>query len=107
MAWNVSGQMLTMAEGDYGVQLPVIVQGVTLGDSDSIRFTFKDTVNGQTILEKDYNGITENTVNLEFSEAESALFEVGSYVYSIDWYQSGSFMCNIVPSSLLKVVDKA
>ena len=105
--WTVSGNNIKMAEGDYGIQLPVKVSGVTLTASDSLRFTFKTAQNGDEVLVKEFDNITDNTVNLEFTEAESALFPVGSYVYSLDWYQNGLFMCNIIPVAGLKVVDKA
>lgn len=107
MAWYVNGTNLTMTEGDFGVGEKVKISGATLGGNDSLKFTFKDAANGNTILTKEFNGITNNEVTLEFTEAESALFPVGVYVYVLDWYQSGSFMCNILPASLFKVVDKA
>lgn len=107
MAWSVNGTALSFCEGDFGIELPVKVNGVTLGSSDCIRFTFKDGLNGSTILEKDFDSISQNTVNLVLTDAESELFSVGRYVYSLDWYQDGNFMCNIISSSPLKVVDKA
>lgn len=107
--WDTKGLTVSMAEGDYGITLPVEIEieGVTLGAQDSIKIVFKTSINGALILEKNYDGITDNTVNLELTEEESALFPVGSYVYGLDWYQSGNFMCNIITSSPFKVVDKA
>ena len=107
MAWYVTGQNLTMAEGDYGIALPITITGVTLGERDSIRITLKTGMNGTVILEKEFSDISENTVTLEFTDAETELFPVGAYVYALDWYQDGSFMCNIIPCASLKVVDKA
>lgn len=107
MAWNVTNQTLSMAEGDYGIALPVEIIGTELGEQDSIKLTFKDSANGNEILSKTFDGITDNTVNLELTAEESALFPVGSYVYSLDWYQSGNFMCNIITIAPFKVVDKA
>ena len=104
--WNVSGISLTMAEDDYGIELPFSVTGTTLSASDTLRFTFKTAVNGETILEKEYT-TTNNSANLVFTEAESALFKVGKYVYSLDWYQNGLFMCNLILSGVFRVVDKA
>ena len=49
----------------------------------------------------------ENTIPLAFTEEESALLSVGTYYYALDWYQNGAFLCNIIPASTLKVVDKA
>lgn len=96
-----------MAEGDWGIQLPVTISGTTLTENDSLLFTFKDKKNGDVILTKEYSDITDNSVNLEFTEAESALFAPGSYVYSLDWYQNGNFMCNIILCGSFKVGDKA
>lgn len=94
-----------MTEGDWGVKLPVTVSGATFAANDSLKIVIK---NGETTLvEKEYTNITQNTVNLELTEAESALLPVGSYVYRLDWYQDGAFMCNIIPISTFKVVDKA
>ena len=105
--WQVNAQNITMTEGDYGIQLPVTISGATFVASDSIKITFKDKPNGIAVLEKDFTNIQNNTVSLELTEAESAMFPVGAYVYSLDWYQSGSFMCNIIREATFKVVDKA
>lgn len=105
--WLVNGQNLQMAEGDYGISLPITVHGTELGENDSLNVTIKTRKNGETILEKNYSEITDNTVNLEFTQAESAKLPVGVYAYSLDWYQNGIFMCNIIPYGLFKVVDKA
>ena len=103
--WAVSGNYLTMCEGDWGVQLPVTISGVTFSNNDAVKIVIKK---GDTVLiTKDYDNISQNTVNLELTEAESALLPVGSYTYSLDWYQDGAFMCNIIPTAAFKVVDKA
>ena len=105
--WVVDGNKLQFAEGDWGIQLPVTVSGITLTANDRLRFVFKKAKNDETpLLEKEYTP-SDNAANLELTEAESALFQTGGYVYVLDLYQSGSFLCNLVPSSSLKVVDKA
>lgn len=113
--WYVKGQELRMAEGDFGVALPLVISGTTFTENDQVKLTIKNKDNGTTILEKVFsdivtrynNGMTTNTVNLVLTDNESALLPVGSYVYCIDWYQSGAFMCNVIPTAPLKVVDKA
>ena len=105
--WAVSGTNLQMAEGDYGISIPITVHGTELGGNDSLRVTIKTRKNGETILEKNFSDIEDNTVELELTQTESAKLPVGVYVYSLDWYQNGIFMCNIVLCSLFKVVDKA
>lgn len=104
--WYVVGNNLQMAEGDYGLSLPVTIDGPTFTGQDCLRFTFKNKPNGETILEKEYTNIVENAVQLEFTETETASLPVGVYSYSLDWYQNGDFMCNLILNGLLKVVDK-
>ena len=105
--WAVVGNDLKMTEGDWGIKLPMTVSGTTFTENDDLRFTLKDGMNGNTILTKTFSNISQNTVQLELTEAESELLTVGSYVYSLDWYQDGAFMCNIIPNALFRVVDKA
>ena len=104
--WVVNGQDLKMTEGDFGIVLPITISGVTFTNSDEIKLIIKDKANGNTVIEKTFSDITNNTVSLEITEEETALLTVGGFVYSLDWYQNGAFMCNIIPSALFKVVDK-
>lgn len=95
-----------MAEGDFGLTLPITVSGTTLTSADSIRLTIKSAMNGTAIIERDMTP-SENTVNFTLSEEDTANLPVGTYIFSLDWYQNGNFMCNIIPSASFKVVDKA
>ena len=105
--WMVSGQALKMVEKDWGIELPISVSGITFTAQDAILFTLKTEDNGDTLLEKEFTNITQNTIRLELTEEESNALKVGTYVYSLDWYQDGAFLCNIIPSAMFKVVDKA
>ena len=65
-------------------------------------------------LSKENNGDTIQKIirdrlkkTLAFTEDVIALLSVGTYYYALDWYQNGAFLCNIIPASTLKVVDKA
>lgn len=102
--WQSNDINIQMTEGDYGIELPITISGVTLGASDSIKITVKQ--GEQTVLSKEFTDIQSNTVKLVLTEQESASLPVGMYLYSLDWYQDGTFMCNIVPSGLFKVGDK-
>lgn len=104
--WEVNGENLSMAEGDYGIRLPSEIKGTTFGNADEIKFVLKNSLNGETLIEKDYGEIVDNTFYLELTESESAKLPVGVYVYSLDWYQSGNFMCNVIPMAIFRVVDK-
>lgn len=33
--WDVSGYNLQMTKGDYGLALPILISGTTLGEQDS------------------------------------------------------------------------
>lgn len=107
MAWSETGQNLSMAEGDFGIKLPITVSGITFSQSDEILLVIKTKINGEDVLTKTFSNIIENTIDLELTEAESALLAVGTYVYRLDWYQNGAFLCNIIPTAEFKVVDKA
>lgn len=105
--WNANGNILTMCEGDFGVRLPITITGPTFTSSDAVKLTVKNDINGDTIIEKDFDNIQQNTINLILTASESALLPVGKYVYSLDWYQSGQFLCNVIPTAVFKVVGKA
>ena len=105
--WIVKGKSIQMTEGDYGVSLPITISGTTFTASDEVKLTIKADVNGETVLEVVFSNIQNNTVNLSLSESDSEKLKVGTYVYSLDWYQNNSFMCNIIAASPFKVVEKA
>lgn len=105
--WRVTANTITMTEGDFGVALPVTISGVTFTAADTVKISVLTAVNGETLVEKEFSDISESTFNLELTQAESALLPVGAYVYKLDWYQSGIFMCNIIPFAEFKVVEKA
>jgi len=105
--WEVYKHTLQMVEGDFGLALPFDVNGTDITANDVLRFTFKDKLNGETLLTKEYTDIQENSAQLMLTEEESALFRVGDYVYSLDWYQDGVFMVNLIKCAAFKVVEKA
>lgn len=98
---------ITMAEGDYGIYLPITITGGTIGSDSNIRLTIKKEKNGETILTQNYTNISDNTFNLTFSKEESDLLLVGVYGYSLDWYKNDLFMNNIIEYKMFKVNDKA
>lgn len=105
--WNVMGNNLQMCEGDFGLQLPIKITGPTFTEHDEVKIVVKKAVNGDTLFTKTYGNIAQNTIAFEVTAEESAKLPVGEYVYSLDWYQDGAFLCNIIPAATLKVVDKA
>jgi hypothetical protein len=108
--WNTKSKGstdITMTEGDYGVSIPFVVQGVTIDAGDSVLLTIKKEKNGKEILEKNFTNIVANTIDVSFTEAETDDLKIGSYVYTLDWYKNGVFMYCLVNNAKLKVEDKA
>lgn len=105
--WSGNIREIRMAEGDYGIALPFPITGVTLTGNDSFRFTFRSGRDGMTALTKDYAADTvNNAVNLLLTAEESARLPAGRYTYSLDWYQDGGFLCNLIAAGAFKVVKK-
>lgn len=105
--WEVSGNDLKMTEAEFGVALPMTIKGLDITAEDSLRFTIKKVINGAVVLGKDFSGVSDNEVDLIFSEEDSALLSPGTYVYSLDVYRSGQFRLTLVEASKFKVGDKA
>ena len=103
--WNCTGQSISMAQGDFGIEMPITISNVTFTASDELRL--KIVKNAVQVLEKTYSNIQNNKINLLLTEEESALLPVGNYAYSLDWYQNDAFLCNVIPSAPFKVVAKA
>lgn len=107
--WNIKNKNstdITMTEGDYGMEMSIAIEGVSISTSDTITITIKKERNGREILTKDFTINEDNTIDLVWTEAESDELKVGTYLYALDWYRNGVFMCNIVNGAKLKVEDK-
>lgn len=106
--WAVKGNNIEMTEGDWGVALPITVSvGSSISASDQLKLEILDGHNGNVIISKDYSNISYDTIRLTLTQAETAKLKPRSYVWRLDWYQAGSFLCNVVPEASFKVVDKA
>lgn len=106
--WIVNGQEIKMTEGDYGIILPIKIKGATFGIDDHIQITIKTKKNDTTpILSKSFEISDDNIVNIVLTEAETNQLPIGNYVYSLDWYKTDSFMCNLILIGDFIVLDKA
>ena len=104
--WMTNGNNITMVAGDFGISLPVNIEGLSLvSGSDTMRITIKDS-SGSVVLTKEYSDFSENTFSFEIDESETEKLHVGAYIYGLDWYRNGVFMCNIIPKSTFVVVSK-
>lgn len=106
--WIINGQDIKMTEGDYGITLPVKIKGATFEAEDKIQFTIKAKKNDETALfSKSFSIVSENIVNLVFTESETSSLPVGNYIYTLDWYKPNEFMCNLIPEGNFVILDKA
>lgn len=108
--WNLKNKNsadLTMCEGDYGIEISFLIEGISVSKLDTIELVVKTEKNGKTVLDKTFV-INDDlkTFDFEFDEDESMLLKVGTYVYRLDLYRDGVFLCNIVNNAKLKVEDK-
>ncbi len=106
--WKVNQTNLSMVEGDYGLTLPITVRGTTLAAGDLISFKVKKLSNRETVLDKTFADadIENNTFSLEITSTETARLPADDYVYILDWYRNGMFMCNIIRDGVFRVEAK-
>lgn len=108
---------IAMAEGDYGVYLPIEFifdddDTETIASTDTFIITIAKVVrNGvleakEELLSKSFSGVTDNVLRIFFTEDESKLLPIGQYVYSLDWYREGAFMNNLIERQVFSVRDK-
>lgn len=107
MSWSVDGNSLEMAVGDFGVELPLTVHGITMSEQDTIGVVIKSVNSEEPIIEKTFTAVQDNTVQFMLTAEESARLPAGNYRYRLDWYRDGVFMNNIVKFGSFKVVKKA
>lgn len=106
--WTVKDNInISMDEGDWGVELPIQVTGTTLTASDALRLSILDGRDGAAVITKEFSNVQNNAISLELTHAESQKLRPRSYVWRLDWYQSGSFHCNLINGASFKVVDGA
>lgn len=106
MLRNKGSNKLSMVEGDYGLTLPLIINGITIDKDDKINFYIKKDRNGEKIIDQIYENIVDNTIGLTFSEEEAEKLQVGKYKYAIDWYKKDVFNGNLVKEKDFEVEDK-
>lgn len=100
---------ITMTEGDFGIVLPIEIDTDRTELTSNDKFVFKifKEINSEAIIEKVFENITNNTIELSFTREESEKLEIGDYYYDLDWFQEDVFLSNILRKKKFKVNDKA
>ena len=106
---NEGNKKIEMTEGDFGITLPIEIniEGTELSSTDKFVFKIFKEINKEPIIEKVFENITNNTIELKFTEEESKKLEVGSYYYDLDWFQEDVFLSNILARKKFTVREKA
>lgn len=106
---NEENKKIEMTEGDFGITLPIEIniEGTELTTTDKFVLKIFKEINGESIIEKVFENITNNTIELKFTEEESKKLEVGLYYYDLDWFQEDTFLSNILARKKFAVREKA
>ena len=100
------GSTITMTEGDYGVSLPMTINGINFERNDAINLIIKSEKNGTEFITKTFTGIENNTFDFMLTKEESNKLTPKKYVYVLDWYRENSLLCNLINDGVLEVEDK-
>lgn len=100
---------IEMTEGDFGIVLPIEIDIEEAEISNIDKFILKifKEINGEVIIEKVFEKIENNTLELKFTQEESKKLEIGDYFYDLDWFQEDAFLSNILAKKKIVVTDKA
>lgn len=89
-----SEKQITMTEGDFGIPLPIKINGTEILEDDVISFKILDEKN--EIIKKEYTNINNNQFDFTLTHEESNKLKPGFYYYIIDLYKNDEFMNNII-----------
>ena len=92
---------ITMAEGDYGEELPFVIKGENIEENDIFEFKIKKADN--VIIKKEYT-LTDNVFLLSFTEEESKLLTTSNYEWGLKQFREGKLVNTIVLSSMFSVL---
>ena len=100
---------IEMIEGDFGITLPIEIniEGTELTSTDKFVLKIFKEINEDAIIEKIFENVTNNTIELKFTEDENSKLKVGRYYYDIDWFQEDVFLSNILARKRFIVNEKA
>lgn len=107
MLQGLNDKSIKMVEGDFGIILPIVIQTTTNISEDTFKITIYSKVDTEPIITKEYNNISNNTINFQLTENDSQKLKPGMYCYDLDWYNENTFLGNLIAKKNFKVEDKA
>ena len=98
-----SGLDIEMNKGDFGVILTVNFDDIA---DTNIKFIISD-LNKNAIIEKTFDNITDNKIDLVLTEEETAKLDVGKYTWSLYQYVENELKNTLVVGKTFKVKEGA
>lgn len=98
-----SGLDIEMNKGDFGVILTVNFDDIA---NTNIKFIISD-LNKNAIIEKTFDNITDNKIDLVLTEEETAKLDVGRYTWSLYQYVENELKNTLVVGKTFKVKEGA
>ncbi len=98
-----SGLDIEMNKGDFGVILTVNFDDIA---DTNIKFIISD-LNKNAIIEKTFDNITDNKIDLVLTEEETAKLDVGRYTWSLYQYVENELKNTLVVGKTFKVKEGA
>lgn len=106
---NKNPLRIIMTEGDFGLILSIEItpeEGELITQDTNFQINIFKEINEEPLISKTYSNIENNIIPFELTEEESLLLPVGKYIYDLDWYENGAFMCNIIAKEKYTVIEK-
>ena len=98
-----SGLDIEMNKGDFGVILTVNFDDIA---DTNIKFIISD-LNKNAIIEKTFDNITDNKIDLVLTEEETAKLDLGKYTWSLYQYVENELKNTLVVGKTFKVKEGA
>ncbi len=94
---------IEMNKGDFGVILTVNFDDIA---DTNIKFIISD-LSKNAIIEKPFDNITDNKIDLVLTEEETAKLDVGTYTWSLYQYVKNKLKNTLVVGKTFKVKEGA
>lgn len=107
MAFIAKGTRISMDAYDYGITLPIDVEGTNFEEDDTMLFELKKSSDSNSLIVKEFSNELQSTdlfrFFLEFSKEESESLFPGNYVYYIRYLKDGNVRDTIVDGDDFKI----
>lgn len=107
MALIAKGTRIFMDYADYGITLPIDVEGTDFEATDTMIFELKKSSDSPSIITKEFTNELESTslfrFFLEFSKKEAESLFPGNYVYYVRYLKDGDVRDTVIDGDDFKI----